>query len=76
MKRLTRSETNKQIVGVCGGIAGYYSVDPTLVRVGAILITIFTGFIPGDFAYIALALVIPPKGGKSVVDIELEKDKK
>jgi phage shock protein C len=75
MKKLTRSEKNKQIAGVCGGIAEYYSVDPTLVRVGAVLVTILTGLFPGIFAYVVLILVIPPKNGRSIIDIEIEKDK-
>jgi phage shock protein C len=76
MKKLTRSETNKQLAGVCGGIAEYYAVDPTLVRVGAVLVTILTGVFPGVFAYVVLILVIPPKNGRSIIDVELEKDKK
>lgn len=76
MKKLTRSESDKQLAGVCGGIAEYFSVDPTLVRVGAVLVTILTGLFPGVFAYVVLILVIPPKDGKSIIDIEIEKDKK
>ncbi len=76
MKKLTRSITNKQLAGVCGGIAEYYSVDATLVRVATVLITVFTGFFLGVIAYGVLAVIMPPKDGKSIIDIEIEKDKK
>lgn len=56
-KRLYRSN-NGMIAGVCGGIADYFSLDPTLVRVGYILLSIFTLF-SGVIAYIILWLVIP-----------------
>lgn len=71
MKKLERSDKNKQLAGVCGGLAEYFKVDPTLVRVGYVLLTIFTGFIPGIIGYIVLILVIPSKGGKSIVEAEI-----
>jgi phage shock protein C len=54
--RLTRSETDKRIAGVAGGIAEYFDVDPTLVRIGFV-IAAFMGF--GILAYIVLAIVVP-----------------
>ena len=36
-KRLYRSNTNKMVAGVCGGIAEYFRLDPTLVRLGWLL---------------------------------------
>lgn len=57
-KRLTRSLRDKMIGGVCGGIAKYFDVDPTLVRVGYILLSIFTIF-SGVIAYFILWLVMP-----------------
>jgi phage shock protein C len=58
-KRLYRSGTDKQVSGVCGGIAAYMSWDPTLVRIGWVLLTLFTGFFPGVVGYIVLSVVIP-----------------
>lgn len=58
-KRLTRSN-NSMIAGVCGGIADYFDLDPTLVRVGYILLSLFTMF-SGVIAYFILWLVIPKK---------------
>lgn len=76
MKKLERSATDKQFFGVCGGIADYFDVDPTLVRVGYVLLTVFTGIFPGLVAYFVLALIMPPKGGKSFVEAEIIDDKK
>jgi phage shock protein C len=61
MKRLYRSESDKQLAGVCAGFAEYFDIDPTLVRVGFIFITFVTGFFPGIFAYIVMAIITPTK---------------
>lgn len=59
-KRLVKS-ANKMIFGVCGGIADYLNLDPTIVRLGWVLLTAVTGFFLGIVAYIVAALVIPEK---------------
>lgn len=61
MKRLYLSDTDKKIAGVCGGLGEYLDVDSTLIRVGWILLTIFTALVPGALAYILLAIVMPHK---------------
>lgn len=58
-KRLTRSN-DKMIAGICGGIAEYFGWDPTLVRVGYVLLSIFTVF-AGILAYLILWLIMPKK---------------
>jgi len=62
MKQLHRSNSNKKLSGVLGGIGEYFNVDPTVVRVGYIIITILTGVVPGLIAYPLLALIIPAQG--------------
>lgn len=57
-KRLVKSK-NKKIAGVLGGIANYMDIDPTVVRVAYILLTFFTGLVPGIVAYFIMALVMP-----------------
>ncbi len=57
MKRLYRSRVNKMIGGVCGGIAEYFDVDPILVRIAWLLMTIFGGV--GLLAYIVGLIIIP-----------------
>jgi phage shock protein C len=61
MKRLYKSQTDKQLSGVCAGLAEYFDIDPTIVRVGYLFVTIITGFFPGLIAYIALAVIMPTK---------------
>lgn len=58
-KRLYKSRTEKMIDGVCGGIAEYVNLDPTVVRVLFALISAFTGGIPGIIVYIVLSIVMP-----------------
>lgn len=60
-KRLYRSESDKKILGVCGGLADYFEVDPVLVRVIYTFFTIITGVFPGIFAYFILAWIMPTK---------------
>jgi len=60
VKRLTRSETDKQIAGVCGGLADYFKVDPTLVRVVWAVLTIVPGAIVlGILAYLLAWFIMP-----------------
>ena len=56
-KRLYRSETQKMIWGVCGGIAEYFKLDPTLIRLGWAILTLCGG--AGILAYIVAAIIIP-----------------
>ena len=57
-KKLTRS-TNKVLAGVCGGIAEYFEIDPTLVRVAYAALTIFSAAFPGVLLYIIMLLLMP-----------------
>ena len=59
--RLERSTTNKVIGGVCGGIAEYLAVDPTLVRVFFVIATIFTAGL-GFLGYLVLLVLMPQPG--------------
>jgi len=59
-KRLYKTENNqKMLCGVCGGIAEYFDVDPTLIRV-AWVIAAFMGSV-GFWAYIICAIIMPKK---------------
>lgn len=57
-KKLTKS-TDKTICGVCGGLAEYFELDPTLVRIGYAALSIFSAAFPGIILYIIMALVMP-----------------
>ena len=58
-KRLYKSNVNKRLSGVCGGIAEYFEIDPTLVRLAWVLFTCLGG--SGLLAYIICAIVIPQR---------------
>ena len=60
-KKLYKSNKNKMIDGVCAGIAEYFNLDPTLVRLGAIVLTCLGG--SGILAYIICCVVIPRNPG-------------
>ncbi|MFV0531595.1 MAG: PspC domain-containing protein [Flavobacteriales bacterium] len=60
IKRLTRNP-NGMLGGVCAGIADYFELDPTLIRMAYILISILSVAFPGIFAYIILWIVIPDR---------------
>lgn len=63
-KKLYRSKTNRMISGVCGGIAEYFEVDPTLVRLAWVLIFFAGG--SGLLAYIIGAVVIPERRDEDI----------
>ena len=56
-KRLKKSSTDKKIFGVCGGIAEYFNIDSTIVRLGLTLSVLFFGV--GIVGYLVAALVLP-----------------
>ncbi|MBQ6289902.1 PspC domain-containing protein [Aristaeella hokkaidonensis] len=57
MKKLCKSNKNRKICGVCGGIAEYLNADPTLIRLAFVVISMAAG--TGLLAYIAAALIMP-----------------
>jgi phage shock protein PspC (stress-responsive transcriptional regulator) len=59
MKKAYLDEKNKKFLGVIAGIAHYFDIDATILRVLWILIVVFTGFLPGLIAYIVMYLVMP-----------------
>ncbi|MFT8888777.1 MAG: PspC domain-containing protein [Ethanoligenens sp.] len=56
-KRLYRSRTQRMLAGVCGGIAEYFNVDPTLIRLAWVVFCFIGG--SGILAYIIAAIVVP-----------------
>ena len=58
-KRLYRIEEGKMVAGVCGGVAEYFNIDPTVVRLAWALVSAFAG--AGIVAYIAAAIIMPEK---------------
>ena len=58
-KKLYRNTENKMLAGVCSGIADYFDIDPTLVRLGWVLFSLLGG--SGLLAYIIAAIIIPER---------------
>lgn len=63
VKRLYKSRTDRMIDGVCGGIAHYFGLDPTLVRIAAVLLAIFGGV--GILLYVIAIIITPVEPGVS-----------
>lgn len=67
MKKLYKSSTDRKIDGVCGGIAEYFQIDPTLVRLIFAICIFFGG--AGIWAYLVAALIMPSKP-TGIIDID------
>lgn len=62
-KRLYRSTTHRMLGGVCGGVADYFGIDPTIVRLIYLVLSVFTACFPGLLLYILCLFVIPNDPG-------------
>ena len=62
MRRLYRSRSNRMLAGVCGGLANYFNIDPTIVRVLFVLLAL-PGGVPGTLVYLLLWVLIPEESG-------------
>ena len=60
-KKLYRVREGRVVAGVCAGLAAHFGIDPTLVRLGFALFTIFGG--AGILLYLCAWIVIPEEGG-------------
>jgi phage shock protein PspC (stress-responsive transcriptional regulator) len=56
-ERLTKSKTDRKLLGVCGGLGEYFGIDPTLIRLVFVALTLFDGI--GLVIYIVMAIIIP-----------------
>jgi phage shock protein PspC (stress-responsive transcriptional regulator) len=65
-RALRRSRTDRMLTGVAGGIADYAGVDPTLVRLGFVLLTVFGG--SGALIYLVALVIMPSADGESILD--------
>ncbi|HAT72881.1 MAG TPA: PspC domain-containing protein [Elusimicrobia bacterium] len=59
MKRLYRSDDNKVLAGILGGLGEYFDVDPVLLRLGFVFLLLATAVIPGVIAYTAAVFIVP-----------------
>jgi phage shock protein C len=58
-KRLMRFRAEKKIAGVCAGLAHYFDLDVTLVRILCIFLTLATGVCPGIATYLVAGIIVP-----------------
>jgi phage shock protein PspC (stress-responsive transcriptional regulator) len=58
-KRLVRSSTNKMFAGVCAGLADYFNIDPTIVRLAFVILFLASTGVPVGLIYIVLWIVMP-----------------
>ncbi len=62
IKKLYKSETNKILCGVCGGLGEYFGIDPTIIRI--LWVAFALGMGSGILAYIIACILIPKRKGK------------
>ena len=74
IKRLYRSRDDSVLFGVCGGLGKYLSLDPVLIRLIWIVVTIFTGGVPGILTYVGAAAIVPtePRREPARADVAAE----
>lgn len=61
IKQLRRSTTNKVFSGLFGGLGEYFGIDPVVLRLAFVLVTMFTGFFPGFVAYVVGSIIVPSR---------------
>lgn len=61
MKKIFRSQDEKKIAGICGGLGEYLDVDPTFVRLGVIFLGLITAIVPLIITYLIGWAIIPEK---------------
>lgn len=61
MKKLYKSESDRVMFGVLGGLSEYFEVDPVVVRLFFLFFIFITGLFPGVFFYFVAALIVPMK---------------
>lgn len=68
-KKLYRSEDNKVVAGIIGGLGEYFNVDPVLLRLVWLLIVVATGIVPGLLVYIVALFIVPKAPSVRVHDV-------
>lgn len=61
MKKLYRSEENRMLAGICGGLGDYLNIDPTILRIALVALMFATGFFPILLAYVLGVAIVPTK---------------
>ena len=61
MKKLYRSQKDKKLAGICGGIGEALEIDPTLIRLAVVFCCVATAVLPDLITYIVAWIIIPPE---------------
>ncbi|WP_067073567.1 PspC domain-containing protein [Methanoculleus horonobensis] len=61
-KKLTRSTSDRWIAGICGGIGEYLEIDPNVIRMIWVVLSVLTTVFPGVIIYILLWIILPEQG--------------
>lgn len=69
-KKLYRSRANRMIAGVMGGLGDFFGIDAVLLRLGYLILTVFTGFVPGIVGYLLAIVVVPQAPLVSHVEVK------
>ncbi|UOP05521.1 PspC domain-containing protein [Conchiformibius kuhniae] len=59
MRKLHRSQRNKMLFGVCGGLAEHFNTDPSIVRIAFVLLCLLSFGLPLLIVYLAMAFILP-----------------
>ena len=70
MKKITKSNKNKIVAGIFGGIGEYFDTDPTLLRLIGLFLFIFSGFVPFVLVYIVAVFIVPKSEEQIKIDAE------
>ncbi|HVQ44758.1 MAG TPA: PspC domain-containing protein [Candidatus Saccharimonadia bacterium] len=62
MKRLVLNQHDKKLTGLCAGLADYFEVDVTIVRLLVLTVVIMTGVVPGFLVYLIASAITPKEG--------------
>jgi phage shock protein C len=65
-KKLTRSADNRWVAGVCGGLGEHFNIDPTLIRIIFVLVSILLGAVVGGIIIYAILWVIMPAADTNI----------
>ena len=59
MKKLYRSKSNKQFFGLCGGLAEYFGIDASILRILVVIIALCTALVGAFIIYLIVAMIVP-----------------
>ena len=72
-KKLYRSEEDKVLAGLLGGMGDYFDIDPTILRLAYVLIVFLTGIVPGLVVYFIAVIVVPKQSKAKKLPKEVSK---